>query len=56
MSPSNERARSHRKSLLASSYGYFLNHFNVFCPSGKSLLISGNRVKPDNKKYFAFSE
>src|SRR5258708_25306772 len=26
------------------------------CPTGKSLLISGNRVKPQNKKYFAFPE
>jgi hypothetical protein len=25
-------------------------------PTGKSLLIYGNRVKPQNKKYFAFPE
>jgi hypothetical protein len=25
-------------------------------PTGKSLLIFGNRVKPRNKKYFAFPE
>src|SRR5205807_6092814 len=29
---------------------------NVFYPSGKSLLVIGNRVKPKNKKYFAFPE
>jgi hypothetical protein len=25
-------------------------------PTGKSLLIVGNHVKPQNKKYFSFSE
>jgi hypothetical protein len=28
----------------------------VICPSGKSLLVFGNHVKPQNKKYFAFPE
>jgi hypothetical protein len=26
------------------------------CPTGKSLLVYRNRVKPQNKKYFAFPE
>src|SRR5258706_16300641 len=30
-----------------------LNRFNGFCPTGKSLLIFRNRVKPRNQKYFA---
>jgi hypothetical protein len=29
------------------------NVLNLFCPPGKSLLISRNRVKPRNQKYFA---
>jgi hypothetical protein len=32
------------------------NDFKPVCPSGKSLLIFGNRVKPQNQKYFAFPE
>jgi hypothetical protein len=34
-------------------WGILLNRFNGFCPTGKSLLIFRNRVKPRNQKYFA---
>jgi hypothetical protein len=33
-----------------------LNRIKPFCPSGKSLPIFRNRVKPQNQKYFAFPE
>jgi hypothetical protein len=33
-----------------------LQYNQQFCPSGKSLPIFRNDVKPQNKKYFAFSE
>src|SRR5882672_7989625 len=31
-------------------------HLRQSSPTGKSLLVSRNRVKPRNKKYFAFPE
>jgi hypothetical protein len=33
-----------------------VKQIKLFCPSGKSLPIIGNRVKPQNQKYFAFPE
>jgi hypothetical protein len=33
-----------------------LEHIQQNCPTGKSLLVCRNRVKPQNKKYFAFTE
>jgi len=39
-------------SLLCSRLN-FLRQIKSFDPSGKSLLIFGNHVKPKNKKYFA---
>ena len=35
---------------------YLSRNLKVFCPSGKSITIIANRVKPQNKKYFAFPE
>jgi hypothetical protein len=32
----------------------FLSRIKVFSPSGESILVFGNRVKPPEQKYFAF--
>jgi hypothetical protein len=34
---------------------YLSKYLNAICPSGKSLLIFRNRVKPENEKYSAFA-
>ncbi|MGH6711040.1 MAG: hypothetical protein ACREEK_18960, partial [Bradyrhizobium sp.] len=33
-----------------------ISRISVRCPTGKSILIYGNGVKPRNQKYFALSE
>jgi hypothetical protein len=34
----------------------FVWRIKLVCPTGKSILIFGNHVKPKNRKYFAFPE